>query len=502
MKGQYALTPPPRLIDLISRTLLIFIFLYLIVACSSSDGNGESAKTQLVGGELILTINGPGYLVLKHTSGMIFYRRIATFTIDDDGFIVSERGDRLQGNSANVSGLTITGSPVDLQVMSVNGGLVTINEAGLIYSDDGKQQTTFGQVVLADFASSYQLDEFEPGAFFETTASGVATVGAPSLGRPGILSVGSSEVPPLNNTLVLSASSTEYFVLNAGGVAPASPVVYASELLSFNDLQGVLTDEFGNQLQAYRESNGFAVAGSEVIDLGNIDSVRWRSGTLAPKPTARVILYSNLNAADTPPPGIPFADNDPGTYNFSQDVDIYDSRGQQNTLSLYFILDDSNKWRLYYLFNPFESLPSCPDRQLGGPYVIDFDTLGQLITHPAVLQTDSLQLCNGADIVGIDLDISGLTQRVEAYQQFAEQDGYASGIAVKLEVEDCGRLVVSYSNTIETVIGQLVLASFPDASRLEQNSEGLLLETNASGVPALGVPCIGGFEGLDGDNIN
>lgn len=191
-------------IKTVAILLLASFVLLTLPACDSdsdysdtSTTNEESAGTLAANDALLLTVNGPGYLLLSVQSGELVYRRSAIFGLDADGFIiVSTTDERLQGNATDSNGLVIPGVPSDLQIALVDLALVEIDEAGLIFFTEGGERMIFGQITLANFSDPDQLNELEPGLFSVTFESGQPIIGAPGIGSMGTLRVESDDQTP------------------------------------------------------------------------------------------------------------------------------------------------------------------------------------------------------------------------------------------------------------------------------------------------------------------
>jgi len=311
----------------------------------------------------------------------------------------------------------------------------------------------------------------------------------------GNFSFGNELVPAVDNTLELSATDNSYFVLAEG-----NKTVYASSMLLFFDKEGFLIDEFSNELIGYPEVKDGAVTGKDTIDFERLVSFRFWS-SLSPKASNTVTLNINLNSQDLPA-AKSFDHFDASSYNVSYETSLYDSLGDSYSFRLFFTqTEEENEWQMHYLFIDPEITPDV--EQLGGPYTLIFDDQGVLISDQLVVQSEFLEnRYNGAiDIGVIEIDISTVTQSSLEYTANIQQNGYTYGHFNRLQVENCGRVVVSYSNNIDFVHGQLGLASFQNPAGLIQNSDGLFVETETSGTATLGTACNDGIAEINGDDI-
>ena len=118
-----------------------------------------------------LAINGPGYFHIKLPSGEDAYTRAGTFTLDQNGVIVTLEGYIVQPEikiPPHTLGVTITPQG---EVMAKIDGQINLQ--------------SLGYIELAVFANPGGLDRIYDNYYQETQASGAAT-----LGQPGTIGYG------------------------------------------------------------------------------------------------------------------------------------------------------------------------------------------------------------------------------------------------------------------------------------------------------------------------
>ena len=473
-------------------TLLLLTLLGCDSEGNNNDTNESIAGTQLANESLVLAVNGRGYLILNG-QGTRMYQRSGIFALDSNGFLVTDDGQLLKGFPAQEDG-SIIGILDDLVIQDINPALINIDGAGLIYSTQNGVLTVYGQIAMADFVNSYLLTETATGVFVENIDSGNPIIGVSATGPLGTISVGSDHVLAVDYTLELTTTDNSYFVLDDGGSR-----AYTSAALLLSDKQRLLIDDHANLLLAFGAEDRGAVSGEEIIDTSSLVSLDSLGYDLPPKRSTQLTLNINLDNRDVPIVDL-FDHLDASTYNTKYDAPLYDSLGNLNSFTLFFVLTDAeNEWQMYYHFRDPE--PSTYVPQIGGPYLLVFDDLGSL-TSPPLIQTEVLRLYNGAAMIPIDIDVNSVTQLAENFRFDALQNGYPTGTGGRLTVDDCGLFVVSYKNGVDFVYGQLALASFPNPAGLTQNSDGLLVGTEASGEPIFGIPCSGGLAEIIGDDMD
>ena len=473
-----------------TRLFVLLALFTLVLGCSSDSSDDDSANSITTGsslqnGELILAVDGRGYLIMSD-QGAVAYRRNGIFSIDADKFLVSEQGERLQGFMANSAGVIISGVLADLALDGVDLSSVEIDSSGLISSTTNNIKTIHSQIVFADFVSPFQLSDMGSGLYGKTLLSGQPIIAVPETGSLGALSVGSNDVPEADYLLSLRVTDGSYLVLDHG-----AGLGYTSEVELFSDNQGFLIDSFASQLVGYLASN------TGVINTSTLQSLQLRDRDLAPKSTDTVSLVAVLNSLDSVKTA-PFSASDAETYNTNHNVVVFDSLGNEHRLTLYFVLmSTSNEWDVYYQFVASDSSSSN-----GGLYRLEFDSSGDLITSPSVLQTGTLAVPTGASSLLIDIDVSAISQLPQSYSINSSQNGYATGRLKGTSIDECGKLITSYSNDVDVLVGQVALARFANVSGLTTNGVDLLVETASSGVPAYGVPCEGSLSAIQGDEMD
>lgn len=84
------------------------------IAQQFSQGN-----INITNNSLDLAINGNGFFIVSN-QGTPSYTRAGNFGLDNQGFIVSANGGRLQGYAANSAGVILSGAPSDLKIQTDN----------------------------------------------------------------------------------------------------------------------------------------------------------------------------------------------------------------------------------------------------------------------------------------------------------------------------------------------------------------------------------------------
>jgi flagellar hook protein FlgE len=150
-------------------------------------------------------------MVSDASAGTAYVTRDGQFSLDTDGYLVTNSGLRLQGY--NDAALTTIG---DIKVDNT-GGPTAASVTGYSFGTDGKltvqlaDGSTFtrGQVLLQNFSSPQELLKVGNNLFSGLTGAGpLATPGAPGAGGLGNLATGSLEMSNVDLTSQLAALIT------------------------------------------------------------------------------------------------------------------------------------------------------------------------------------------------------------------------------------------------------------------------------------------------------
>ena len=136
-----------------------------------------------------LAVEGNGFFVVKDpNSGNTYVTQDGTFTVDQNGYLVTSTGLRLQGTNGDlqISGGSDTAAVTSYQIGS--DGTLTVNLA------DGTSVTA-GQIELQNFSNPDQLVKSGDNLYTVTTAAGgLATPGTPGSNGLGTIESGYLEM--------------------------------------------------------------------------------------------------------------------------------------------------------------------------------------------------------------------------------------------------------------------------------------------------------------------
>lgn len=156
-----------------------------IVATQKDFTQGSVTQTN---GSLDVSISGRGFFQITMPDGTLSYTRDGTFTLDNQGNVVTATGYPLS------PALTI---PQGTQSVTIgNDGTVTALSAS-------NKTSTIGQIQLADFVNEEGLQATGNNLLIESAASGVPQVSTPGTNGLGTLQQGTLETSNVNTVTEL-----------------------------------------------------------------------------------------------------------------------------------------------------------------------------------------------------------------------------------------------------------------------------------------------------------
>jgi flagellar basal-body rod protein FlgG len=157
-----------------------------IVATEKDYSQGSVLQTN---NSLDMTVNGRGFLQITMPDGTIAYTRDGSFSLDNQGNIVTASGYPLQP-AINI--------PASAQSVTIGtDGVVTVKTAA------NAKGTQVGQIQLADFINEQGLQPIGNNLVVESAASGAPQVGTAGTNGLGNLQQGALETSNVNSVTEL-----------------------------------------------------------------------------------------------------------------------------------------------------------------------------------------------------------------------------------------------------------------------------------------------------------
>ena len=369
--------------------------------------------------------------------------------------------------------------------MSFQQGLSGLNASSknleVIGNNIANANTYGSKVARAEFASVYAAS---------LNGAGSNQVGIGTTLQTVAQQFTQGNVSTTANPLDLAINGAGFFQVSDG----ASPVTYTRNGQFKLDREGFLVNNAQDKLLGYvADSNG-------VIQPGRAVPLQLPTGGIDPSATTRAAIELNLDArkAVTAPalptlPTIDFADA--ATYNDATSLTVYDNKGRDVALNLYFqkaslpagapANTPNNTWNVYATADGVAvgGTPAAPFT------TVSFDGFGKSPTTVPAPATIAILATAQTTALNVDLDLSAATQFGSAYGITDQtQDGYSAGLLTKVAVEANGIVMAHYSNGQSKPAGQIEVANFRNPQGLQPLGDNTWAASYTSGDPVVGVP--------------
>lgn len=267
---------------------------------------------------------------------------------------------------------------------------------------------------------------------------------------------------------------------------------------------------------------GYPANGAGVIQPGIAQPLLLPTGGIPPAVTTSVKIEFNLDSRLKPTApgggtgtGIDLKDST--TYNNATSLTVYDAKGQEVAVTLYFqkaatAASGSDTWNVYGTANgtPFatdSSGAAIPLDAKGNPTTpyttITFPPTGGSPTSPTAPITMNVPASTSPSgvttlpIPNIQFNLKGATENGSSFAVTSlNQDGYAPGQLTGIQVATNGIIQARYSNGQSKPAGQIELARFRNPQGLQATGGNVWVRTVASGDAVVGVPGDGSMGAL------
>ena len=247
-----------------------------------------------------------------------------------------------------------------------------------------------------------------------------------------------------------------------------SPEQYYTRAGDFSlNTDGYLVNSAGDYL------NGWTVDTAGTVNQNALNPIQVSETVYNPVATANITLSANL-----PPGGNPDASDSTIQDPITSTVDVYDSQGTEQPLTLSFTSAgaDSNEWTL----NVYEGSSTTSI----GTATVDFDASGDLssVTQNGTTQSTSgdaatvtlattFSTTTGTQNITLNLGDIGTTKGLTQYSgssyslRSITQDGCAPGSFSSVSMTTTGNVVVNYNNGESRTIAQVPVITFSERVR-------------------------------------
>ncbi|HOB94033.1 MAG TPA: flagellar hook protein FlgE [Aquabacterium sp.] len=264
------------------------------------------------------------------------------------------------------------------------------------------------------------------------------------------------------------------------------------------DRDGFVTSTQGARLLGYPAND------KGVLVPGQAQPLMLPTAGIKPSVTKNVNLELNLDARAATTFDAAAAQaidfSDAKTYNNATSVNVYDSKGQEVSLTYYFQKSTADTWNVYAAANgatinpdgaglpqPITTLTFPPNGS--APINPADDTLPLTLVPFDVPATSNFQGAVTEPIPGVQLDLSTLTQFGAIFGVTnVTQDGFPPGQLNAIKIQPNGIVLATYSSGQSTPVGQVELATFRNVQGLQPLGGNVWGATFESGDAVPGTP--------------
>ena len=288
------------------------------------------------------------------------------------------------------------------------------------------------------------------------------------------------------NPLDLAISGNGFFQLSD----TLTPVTYTRNGQFKVDRDGYIVSNGGRKLM------GYAADASGVIQTGQSVSLQLPTAGIAPVPTSGIDIAMNLDSrkavtATGATPAIRF--DDAATYNNATSATVYDAKGQEIALTLFFQKSATDTWNVFATANgtTVAGTAAAPAPIASVTYAAD-GRAPTSPTGPVAFNIPSVLNAQGATtlpIAGATIDLMQTTQYGSPFAVTnLSQDGFGAGQLASIAIEPNGIVTARYTNGQSRPAGQIEIANFRNPQGLQPLGENQWGRTFSSGDPVAGVP--------------
>jgi flagellar hook protein FlgE len=355
----------------------------------------------------------------------------------------------------------LNAATTDLNVISNN--IANSNTTGFKYS-----QAQFADV-FASGALDFRSDQVGNGVRLASIAQQFAQ----------------GNVEFTGNNLDLAVTGQGFFTLRD----PAGGYVYTRNGSFSVDRDGYVVNSQNQRMQVYPP-----VEGTGGFNTGVVADLLLQTSQSAPLPTSNGNAVLNLPASATPPAVSPFDRTNPATYNQTTSTAVYDSLGNQYTMTFFFVKTATpGTWDVNVAVDGTLITPAATPPQLvfSDSGVVTSPADGKL-SIPAFTAAIPSSVNATANPVSFDFGLA--TQYGDTFGVSSiTQDGYTTGRLTTIDVGNTGIVSARFTNGRALQLGQLALSNFPNPQGMRQLGNTTWAETFNSGPVIRGQPGTASF---------
>jgi len=432
-----------------------------------------------------LAIAGEGFFILRY-GNQDFYTRDGSFDVDAQGTLVDpSTGYAVQGRMADSSGNILSSTPISDVALPIESLFPARATTSLSYA--GNLDATSDLAVNSAFNVTDDGTMIDDGAGGGLDNGSVSATLTTAFATSGItLSDPTVTVDTTGQEWRIVDNDRTFYVENDGAgemhihtVAPEFTL--AAQAGTTTDLDATTVS---SELRDAFEQNGTPLSTNPTVTV-NTAGERW---TITDGIDVIKTYYIENDGSNglTVYPEI----SQTGTYQTS--VVVYDSLGDSHNVTITFARDSADSWRwVGELSDSGTNIISQTPVVANG--MLTFKTDGTLDTggHASIniqgAAGGGADLDNGADSIGIDLDLSQLVQYAGSFTPVpASRNGHSAGALESINFNETGTLIGTFTNGATQKLAQVVLADFYNPAGLTAVGENMYSVSMNSGSPLIG----------------
>lgn len=255
------------------------------------------------------------------------------------------------------------------------------------------------------------------------------------------------------------------------------------------DANGALVSPDGWTVQGYTARNPTTGA---IVTTGQPTDIVVPPGVLrAPVATTTITSNINLNSSAT---------IDPANPEYTQSVQVYDTKGTPHVLTLVFNKQNATTWDVTVQAPNLDvnGTAGAPVT-LSGPTTLTFNAQGILTSPTTDITIPTQNWADGATTPAINWDIIPPTgsPTITSYDSPSAapsitQNGSAAGQIDNISIDSSGQIIASFGAGQSVTVGQIAMANFNNPKGLQKLGSNRFGESQAAGVANIGVAGTGG----------
>lgn len=322
--------------------------------------------------------------------------------------------------------------------------------------------------------------------FSDVLSSSVATVsGQGQVGRgTGVSTVRTNfsqgSFQSTSSTTDLAIEGDGFFMVSA---ADSEEVFYTRNGSFSFDEDGYLVNAQGYRVQGQAYNDAGEPTNGDPSDI-RVDL----ETQIAAHATGEITMTTNLDAGEEISGPFDIADPET-TSNYSTSTTVFDALGQTHVVTTYFTKTADQEWTWNTVIDGSEldgGTAGTLTVIAGG--TLEFDDSGNLVSGSTGASTAGiLDWANGADDsqqIAFEFDTTQFASDSDVFSQ--DQDGYAPGEVVEVNIDNDGVVSVTYSNGEIMDVAVLSLATFANPAGLVKEGNSLYSAGSSSGEPRIG----------------